>query len=232
MKPIRFLIGNRRGNSILTSTVAITILAIVAVGIGGAFFGIGRMRTRTEARVSVIDYENAFIQALGEQAMANLITCNNSFPGNLSLTLGDLGSVQFLKDQLRVEISSKLQVGVTSTDPSQVALNTAFNACPINPSTPNSSSPGVYVFCVGFSGAGGKPFQGMLGAFAQVRLDLGLSFQTATQRVLENAITCNTFRSTSRPQSREIKITYTIFFKKFNDPSGIFSKSGSRFYSQ
>lgn len=232
MKNFKVLILNRRGNSILTGVVATAALALIAVGVGQAFFGMGKMKAKMDARLTTIDYEGAFIQTLGEQAFKNLVTCSSAFPRNLRFDIGDLGSATYLADEIRTKLSTDLGVAAASTSTAQIELNNAFNSCPQQPIVPDVNSPGAYVFCMGLQGHQGKSFQGMLGAFAQVRIDLGLSFQNSTDRLLGGAVTCDKFRRTTRPESREIKLSYKIYFKRFNDGQGVFAKSGSRVYSQ
>ena len=94
-----------------------------------------------------------------------------------------------------------------------------------------NSQPGVYLFCMGFEGLAGQSFQGLAGAFAKVRLELSSSSRAMQERVLAQALTCDQFRNPSRV-GREIKIPYLIYFKRANDPNGVFKKSGSRIYSQ
>lgn len=212
--------------------IGVSILGIVTVGVGRAFFGLGRMKTKTAARLSTVDYENALIQNLGEQVFSSVKTCTTSTLRNLNFAIGDLGIARFLADDIRNRLSANLGVSIPSTSSSQIELNDAFNSCPLEPAVPNISSPGSYVFCVGLEGPEGKGFQGMLGVFAQVRIDLGFSFQNSAERLLAGAVSCDKFQSTNRPESRELKINYKIFFKRFQGADGVFTKSGSRIYSQ
>jgi len=227
----KFKLQDERGSNILSAVVATTLLGVIAVGVGSALFGVGRMKVRTQAKATLMDYEKAFSQSLGQQAMNYLSSCNNAFPKNVSLNLGDLGSVSNLSGPMRTELGSKLSVDKETTQSLQLELNNTFKACPEEPTNPSSSSPGVYMFCVGFQGNNGASFQGMLGVFAQVRLDLSLRSRNASDRILGSAVTCDLFKTTSQPESREIKISYKLYFKKFEGEMGIFTKTGSAVYS-
>lgn len=204
-----------------------SILGIVVVGLSRAFFSMGRLKTITEAKISFIDYEKAFIDALGSQAMTSLSACNVSALSNLDFPVGQLGSAKSLKDPFKNSLANDLGVNGPSPGTNQIALNQAFTSCPTSVPTNAATAPGVYNLCLGFQGNQGG-FKGLVGAFAKVRLDLGSRANSSNQRVLGQATTCNSFKLDAQ---REIKISYTLYFKKFQDDLSIFSKSGVQFFS-
>lgn len=220
---------SRQGNQILIGVIATTVLGVVAVGISRAYFSMIRLKTLTSARTSFIDYERAFVAGIGSQALAAISNpnCNANLLNQLNLPLGEIGSAKFLSSTTRGILASSLGVNETTTNSDQTNLNLAFNSCP-NTVQSSATAPGTYRFCVGFHSPNDKGFNGMVGAFAKIRIDLSTRGNPSQQRVLAQAVSCQSFLNSP---VREIKISYIIYFKKFNDSTGIFTKSGFQFYS-
>ena len=123
------------------------------------------------------------------------------------------------------------------------SLKCAFDSCK---GGLNSTSSGRYLFCLGLKGPSeppGQSFQGLLGAFAIFRVELSSRGRNSNTRVLSSAMTCNDFYAIANPpppvdllkknekDKLELKITYQIHYKKFNDENGIFVSSGFKLYS-
>jgi len=228
-KRTKELFRQEKGNTLLIGLLSLTLLGAAVVGLSQAYFQLGRSRAMTKAKISFIDYENAFIQALGPVLMNALSTCNLNALNNLNVSLGTLGSVRLLADSLKTQIEAGLGVRNPTQDPQQTELNQTFNACPQQITTVAPSSPGVYFLCVGFQGANGQPFQNLAGVFAKVRVELSSRNSTADIRLLAQAQTCNDFRTST---ARELKISYEMFYKGLNDPGRPFRKLGTRLFSQ
>lgn len=224
---LKFLV-NSSGNQIIEGMLGIAILAVVTVSLSKFFFGVGKMKATVQARASIVDYESAFAQGVGDEAMRLLKNCSVSSLNNLVVPLGELGSAVFVNAELKRQLSAQLAIG-GAQGKSQIELNSAINSCPDTlPSTPNSS-PGVYQFCMMFKPPTGGAFKEMIGAFAKVRLDLNRRRNNATQRLMGASLSCDTFRNTT---GQEIRVSYKIYFKRFNEETGIFSKAGTLMYSQ
>ena len=219
---------NETGSQILTAVVISSILGIVIFGVSKAFFSIGRLKAINEAKTSSIDYETAFITGLGTNAMKALLNCSSSDLNNIDFAIGDLGSAKFLAGTTKTTLEQSLKLSSSSSGINQAEMKSAFDSCPESVSVPQKTDPGIYYFCVGFQGLQGSGFKGLLGAFAKVRLDLSSRDRSSDQRVLGQAITCEDFKTNA---SREIKISYKIYFKKFDDDSSIFTKAGVQFFS-
>lgn len=228
-KWIKIRLKQQRGNTILIGFVSLAILGAAVVGLSQAYFQLGRNRAMTKTKISFIDYENAFVQGLGPVLMNALSNCNLNLLNNLNVSLGASGSVSLLAGQIKNQIGQALGVGNVTQDPLQTELNQTFNACPTQITTVAPSSPGVYFLCVGFQGANGQPFQNLAGVFAKVRIELSSRNSSSDLRLLAQAQTCNDFRSSA---SRELKLSYQIFYKGLTDPNRALKKSGTRLFSQ
>ncbi len=227
---------DQRGNTILIGLISVTILGTIAVGVGRAFWGMGRQKANTQARIGVIDYEDALVSAVGEKILAGLIssscspTFTSTFFNNLDIPLASIGSAVSFSSIIKAKLSSQLDIQTGTPGANQISLKTAFESC-IDQFPGNANSPGIYLFCLGLKGpiVSGKDqsFQGMLGAFAKFRVELGSRDSKSNDRVF-TAMSCNEFKSMN---NRELKISYQLHYKKFKDDNGIFMSSGSKFYS-
>jgi hypothetical protein len=222
-------IKQQRGNTILIALVSLTLLGSAVVGLFQAYFQLGRNRTITKTKISFIDYENAFVQALGPVLMNALSSCNLNALNNLNVSLGTSGSVSLLASSLKDQIGRGLGIANSTQDPIQTELNETFNTCPQQVTAVASSSPGVYFLCVGFKGIDGQPFQNLAGVFAKVRVELSSRNSSGDVRLLSQAQTCNDFTNST---TRELKLSYQIFYKGLTDPNRPLKKSGTRLFSQ
>lgn len=227
------IITGQKGNTIVIGLISVTILGIVVVGVGKSFLSMGRQKANVQARIGVIDYEGALVSALGEKIITNLRrTCNGDFFGALDIPLTHIGSAVTFAN-MRAELSAQLIVNATP-GAAQTALASAFERCSIDPKVAGLNDPGVYLFCLGLRGPSAtQSFQGLLGAFAIFRVELGFRTNRSNLRVLGSPITCAEFRANLArlDSSAELKITYQIHYKKFKDENGIFVSSGFKFYS-
>ena len=223
------LIRDQKGNTIIIGLISVTILGIVAAGVGKAFFSMGRQKANVQARTGAIDYENALAAAVGEKILTQLsASCSTTFFTSLDVPLGNIGSaVSF--DNFKNGLQGPLDIAAVTTGGAQTALKLAFDSCSALPKFPEiSTSPGSYLFCLGLKGPAGQSFQGLLGAFATFRVELSSRDRKSDARILASAMTCNDFLTAL---NRELKITYQIHYKKFNDENGIFVSSGFKLYS-
>jgi len=218
-------LANQRGNQIIMGTLALTALGIVVVGVGKGFFSMTKFKTTTEAKISFVDYESAFLEALGSKVNSALINCAPSTLNNLDFPIGNLGSAKFLGGSFRGGLGITLGVNnTTNSGANQTELNQAFATCPDSVNSVPNTSAGTYSFCLGLQSVTGTGFNGLMGAFAKIRIDLGTRNGNSNQRILAGAISCNQFRADAQ---REIKINYKIYFKKFDEDLGIFTRSGT-----
>ena len=223
------IVRDQKGNTIIIGLISVTILGIVATGVGKAFFSMGRQKANVQARTGAIDYENALAAAVGEKILAQLsASCGTAFFNNLDVSLGNIGSaVSF--NTIKNDLQGPLGIAGVTTGAAQTALKLAFDNCSTLPKFPNlPTSPGSYLFCLGLKGLPGQSFQGLLGAFAIFRVELSSRDRKSDARILASAMTCNDFQTAAK---KELKITYQIHYKKFNDENGIFVSSGFKLYS-
>ncbi len=231
------IVRDQKGNTIIIGLISVTILGIVAAGVGKAFFSMGRQKANVQARTGAIDYENALAAAVGEKILTQLsASCSTTFFTSLDVPLGNIGSAVWFPT-IQGVLSGPLALNIDgstgcSTD---TALQGAFNSlkCAFDSCKGglNSTSSGRYLFCLGLKGPSeppGQSFQGLLGAFATFRVELSSRDLKSNARILASAMTCNDFQTAAK---KELKITYQIHYKKFNDENGIFVSSGFKLYS-
>lgn len=222
------IVRDQKGNTIIIGLISVTILGIVAAGVGKAFFSMGRQKANVQARTGAIDYENALAAAVGENILTQLsASCSTAFFTGLDVPLGNIGSaVSF--NNIKNDLQGPLGIAAVTPPGAQMALKVAFDYCSAGPQL--GIGGGSYLFCLGLRGPGGQSFQGLLGAFAIFRVELSSRVRNSNPRVLAAAMTCNQFGATPLDQ-RELKISYQIHYKKFNDENGVFVSSGFKFYS-
>ncbi|MCX6101749.1 MAG: hypothetical protein NT000_00605 [Proteobacteria bacterium] len=222
------IISDQKGNTIIIGLISVTILGIVAAGVGKAFFSMGRQKANVQARTGAIDYENALAAAVGEKILTQLSpSCSTTFFTGLDVPLGNIGSaVSF--NNIKNDLQGPLGIAAVPPPGAQMALKVAFDYCSASPQLGIGGGP--YLFCLGLRGPPGQSFQGLLGAFAIFRVELSSRVRNSNPRVLASSMTCNQFMATPLDQ-RELKISYQIHYKKFNDENGVFVSSGFKFYS-
>ena len=226
------IVRDQKGNTIIIGLISVTILGIVAAGVGKAFFSMGRQKANVQARTGAIDYENALAAAVGENILTQLsASCSTAFFTGLDVPLGNIGSaVSF--NNIKNDLQGPLGIAAVTPPGAQMALKVAFDYCSASPQL--GIGGGSYLFCLGLKGPTvgtvTQSFQGLLGAFAIFRVELSSRVRNSNPRVLAAAMTCNEFRDTPLDQ-RELKISYQIHYKKFNDENGVFVSSGFKFYS-
>ncbi|NBY19353.1 hypothetical protein EBQ74_03725 [bacterium] len=115
-------LANQRGNQIIMGTLALTALGIVVVGVGKGFFSMTKFKTTTEAKISFVDYESAFLEALGSKVNSALINCAPSTLNNLDFPIGNLGSAKFLGGSFRGGLGITLG-SITQQTPEPIKQN-------------------------------------------------------------------------------------------------------------
>jgi type II secretory pathway pseudopilin PulG len=235
-----------QGFTLIGALAAALVLSILATFIGKNLFYLIKSRMRSEAKVSIVDNESTFTELIAAKifTMANSNACTianfaSTFNTNPPTFPGGLVTV-------RIENPTLNEFGLSGTPASfQADFKTAIASCVTKPILPlkkvDNTWTGTFLFCAKVNNPvdrkARKDQTGFLNspaAFAEIRIDLSREEVSQVDKVLGDALPCNTWvppaSGSADPDTRQMKLSYRIFWKRSNGNSDLdyFSKMDSK----
>jgi type II secretory pathway pseudopilin PulG len=237
---------NSQGFTLIGALAAALVLSILATLIGKNLFYLIKSRMRSEAKVSIVDNESTFTELIAAKifTMADSDACNvvnfaNTFNANPPTFPGGLVTVN-------IENPTLDEFSLSGTPVSfQADLKTAIASCATKPNLPvkkaDNTWTGTFLFCAKVKNPidrkDRKDQTGFLNspaACAEIRIDLSSEEVSQVDKVLGDALPCNTWvppaSGSADPDTRQMKLSYRIFWKRSNGDSNLdyFSKMDSK----
>jgi len=229
---------------------SLVILGIVATQLGKQLFFAIRYKKRMEAKTSVIDNENTFVELIAgrlKTIIENQIAANSGSMCGLtasglktSFNATDLvfpapAVIIRLEDTPGVDYALKgLNTSLAGTPTNfQRELKDVIQACPTVTVPQNSTQVGVFKFCVGLDTSGeaykkikSTSFLFSEHAIAEIRVELMHQGLTQDQKTFQTPPNCSAWSTATA--SKQLKVIYRIYWKAYQDSQGYFSWMGNK----